>query len=231
MKTDSTKELVIYGNGAMAKVLYYYARRSMNVCGFTVDETCIPEGSKTYCDLPLVPFSQVHETFPPGQFLMIVAVGFIEMNELRMRKHREAKQKGYAFATYVHDSVIVHDNVDIEENCIVLDHVSIHPGCKVGPGTFISSNVNIGHDCVLAPANWINSGVAIAGDCNLGTGCFFGVNSSTAHGITLGARTFVAANTLVNKNTRDDEVYLSAPGELLRLSSKAFLKFSRMLDE
>jgi hypothetical protein len=47
-------------------------------------------------------------------------------------------------------------------------------------------------------------------------------------GVSLGARNFVAANTLVTRATGDDEVYLSAPGERFRLKSKAFLKFSRM---
>jgi tetrahydrodipicolinate N-succinyltransferase len=59
-------------------------------------------------------------------------------------------------------------------------------------------------------------------------GCFFGVNSSAAQGLRIGARNFIAANTLVNKHTEDDQVYLSEPGQLFRLKSQSFLGFSRL---
>jgi len=158
----------------------------------------------------------------------VVAVGFTGMNELRARKSLEVKQKSYSLTSYVHESVCMHDDVAIEENCTILDHVSIHPGCNIGRGTFISSNVNIGHGCMVGANNWINSGVAIAGGCRLGVGCFFGVNSSAAQGLRIGARNFIAANTLVNKHTEDDQVYLSEPGQLFRLKSQSFLGFSRL---
>jgi sugar O-acyltransferase (sialic acid O-acetyltransferase NeuD family) len=219
---------IIYGNGAMAKVLYSYARRSMDIAGFTVDDHCIADGGGSYLGLPLVPFSLVHARFPPSTHNAMIAVGFAEMNGLRARKSAQITEKSYSLASYIHESVCMHDDVTIEENCTILDHVSIHPGCKIGQGSFISSNVNVGHDCVVGAFNWINSGVAIAGGCNLGTGCFFGVNSSAAQGIRIGARNFIAANTLVNKHTGDDQVYLSEPGQLFRLKSRSFLGFSRL---
>jgi sugar O-acyltransferase (sialic acid O-acetyltransferase NeuD family) len=219
---------IIYGNGAMAKVLYSYARRSVDIAGFTVDDHCIADGTGGYLGLPLVPFSRVETRFPPASHDVIIAVGFIEMNGLRARKSLEVRQKSYALASYVHESVYRHDDVAIEENCTILDHVSIHPGCTIGRGTFISSNVNVGHDCTVGPFNWINSGVSIAGGCRLGEGCFFGVNASAAQGLRIGARNFIAANTLVNRNTEDDQVYLSEPGQLFRLKSRPFLGFSRM---
>lgn len=220
---------LIYGNGAMARVLHSYARRSMDVCGFTVDDSCIADDASSFCGLPLVPFSRVQDTFDPATCKMIIAMGFIEMNELRERKYAEACQKGYSFASFVHESVIIHDDVVIEDNCIILDHVSIHPGCRIGQGTFISSNVNIGHDCVLGSSTWVCSGVSVAGGCEIGPGCFLGVNASLGHWVRLGARNFIGANTLITKSTEADQVYLSASGELFRLNSKSFLKFSRVL--
>ena len=221
--------IVIYGNGAMAKVLHSYARGCMDVSGFTVDDSCISGGASTFCGLPLVPFSRVQEIFDPAGYQMIIAMGFIDMNSLRERKYEEARAKGYSFGKFVHESVVSHDDVTIQDNCIILDHVSIHPGCSIGQGTFMSSNVNVGHDCIIGSSNFINSGVSIAGGCQIGAGCFFGVNASLGNGVQIGARNFIAANTLVNKSTRDNEVYLSEPGQLFRLNSRSFLKFSRVL--
>ena len=224
-----TMNVVIYGNGAMARVLHSYVRHRLDVGGFTVDDACIAPGVSTFCGLPLIPFSRTQEVFDPSVYKMIIAVGFIDMNALRQKKYAEAREKGYSFASFVHESVFPHDEVTIADNCIILDLVSIHPGCRIGQGTFVSSNVNIGHDCSIGPSNWICSGVSIGGGCQIGAGCFFGVNAAVAHGVRVGARNFIAANTLVNKDTNDDEVYLSEPGQRFRLSSRAFLKFARVL--
>lgn len=221
--------LVIYGNGAMAKLLYSFARRRMNVVGFTVDDHCIAEGNATFRGLPLVPFSEVERHFPPSTCEMITAVGYGEMNELRERKYHEAKARGYRFASYMHESVFLHDGVEIEENCIVLDQVSIHVDCRIGHSSFISSNVNIGHDCRIGRASWINSGVAIAGGCDIGSHAFFGVNACVGQGIRMGRQNFVGANTLISRPTGDGEVHLSEPGMKFKLNSKAFLRFSPAL--
>ncbi|MDI6774083.1 MAG: acetyltransferase [Verrucomicrobiota bacterium] len=212
----------------MARVVYSYARHTMEVRGFTVDDSRIAEGASTFCGLPLVPFSTVQETFTPSENRMLIAMGFVDMNELREKKCMEAYGKGYSFARFVHESVCAHDDVVIEDNCIILEHSSIHPGSQIGQGTFVCGNVNIGHDCTIGPWNWINAGVSIAGGCQVGPGCFFGVNSCLGQGVRLGARNFLAANTLVNRNTRDNEVYLSEPGQPFRLDSKSFLKFGRL---
>ena len=223
-------QIVIYGNGSMARVLYSYARRSMDVRGFTVDDVCIQPGDDTLCGLPLIPFSRVLEAFNPSEYTMIIAIGFIEMNELRERKYNEAKAMGYSFTNYIHPSFILHDDVRIGENCIIYENVAVHPGSSIGNSVFITANASIGHDCRIEHSNWINSGVSIAGGVHVRPGCFFGVNACVAHGVTIGARNFIGANTLIGKNTGDDEVYLSETGQLFRMKSKAFLKFSRMLD-
>ena len=222
-------KIIIYGNGAMAKVLYSYARSCFDVCGFTVDDCCIKEGENDFCSLPLVGFSKVQEKFDPKEYKMISSVGFLDMNELREKKYDEAKAKGYGFASYIDKSVKIHDGVVIEENCIILDFVSIHPNSIIKKGTFISSNVNFGHDCAIGAYNWINAGVSMAGCCKVGKGCFFGVNATLANGVKLGERNFIAAGTVVNKETKDDEVYISEPSQLFRLSSKKFLKFANII--
>ncbi len=221
------KKLLIYGNGAMARLLYSYARHDREICGFTVDDHCMIK-QNSFCGLALVPFSQVETIFDPSDCEMIVAVGFIEMNDLRARKFEEARVKGYSFGSYVHASMVRNDDVSIGKNCVILDHVAIHPGCTIQSGVFIAGNVNIGHDCNVGADSWINAGVTIAGGCTVGERCFFGVNSSLGHGVKLGVQNFIAANTFVGRDTRDNEVYLSEPGQLFRLKSQAFLKFSRI---
>lgn len=221
--------VVIYGVGAIARLVFSYVRRHRSVLGFTVDDALVASEDARFCDLPLARWSGAERIYDPAACEMLIAVGFREMNELRRRKHAEGKAKGYRFASYVDPGVIHHDGVTIGENCVVLDHVSIHPGCTLGPSVFISSTVNLGHDCTIGDGAWINSGVAVGGGTRIGEGAFLGVNAAIGHGVTLGPRTFVGANTLVDRDTEPDAVMLSPPGEKFRLKSEAFLRFARLV--
>lgn len=218
---------VIYGNGAMARTVYSYARHSLDVAGFTVDESQFDAESATFCGLPLARFGTVTDSFPTATHQMLIAVGYIEMNDLRQRKYQEGRALGYSFASYVHPQFFRHDAVEIADNCIILDFVSIHAGSKIGSSSFISSNVNVGHDCRIGDNNWINSGVSIAGGCSIGPGCFFGVNAATGHKVAVGAKNFIGAHTLITRDTMDAQVHVAESGKLFPLNSDAFLRFSR----
>lgn len=217
------KSTIIYGNGAMARVLHSYARHTMNIVAFTVDDQCIAPDATSFCGLPLLPFSAVSRVFAPPEHSLIVAVGYLQMNALRRRKRDEARILGYAPASYVHPDVMRHDGTSIGEGCIILDHVSIHPGSRINDGTFISSNVNIGHDCVVGDGSWINAGVAMAGGSRIGSDSFLGVNASVGHGVSIGERNYIAANTFIGTNTEADQVYLSEAGQRLKMRSLDFL--------
>ena len=219
-------KLVIYGTGAMARVLYSYLRLDgLEVVAFTVDDHCIPDDRVEFGGLPLVPFSRVVERFDSATHEILVTVGYRDMNAMRARKCDEVRKMGFRLARYVHSSVLVHDDVVFGDNCMVLDQVSIHPGTRVGDGVFISSNVNIGHDGVLGDMCWINSGVAIAGGVRIGERTFIGVNATLSDGIEIGNDNFIGANTLVSRSTESGEVMLSPPGEKFRLDSHSFLRF------
>jgi len=221
MKTN--KSTIIYGNGSMAKVLYSYMKHDYNIVGFCVDKCCIKDDK--FMGLPLVAFEEVEKTFLPKDCQMINSIGFVQMNELRKNRSLVAKSKGYELISYIDKSVKLHDDVEVGENCIILDLVSIHPGTKINAGTFISSNVSIGHDCNIGEYNWINSGVSIAGYADIGECGFWGVNSSCGNNVKIGSHNYISANTFISRKTNDNEVYLTPNGELFKLSSTNFLKF------
>jgi len=223
-KPAKKKQLIIYGNGHMAKMVYQFVKHDFEVLAFTVDESCME--ATELCGLPIIPFDGVEKHFSPELCYMLIAVGFVEMNGVRERKHLEAKSKGFNFVNYVHSSVVWHDSLTIGENNVILDHASIHPYTSIGNGNFISSNSNIGHGCFIGDNNWINAGVSVAGETSIENNVFLGVNSAVGHGLAVKDKTFVGACTQINRDTELGSVYLSESGEKHRLGSEAFLRFS-----
>lgn len=221
------KKLIIYGNGHMAKMLHQFVKAEFNVVAFTVDRQCITDNGLV--GLPVIPFDEIENHYSTSECCMLVAVGYVQMNDVREKKYLEAKQKGYKFINYIHPSVVMHDELVIGENNIILDHASVHPYTAIGNGNFISSNSNVGHGCQLGDNNWINGGVSIGGETVIENKAFLGVNSAVGHGVVIKSGTFIGGSTLISRDTEPDGVYLASSGEKHRLNSKAFLKFSGIM--
>ena len=218
------KKVIIYGNGKIAKIIYQFVKKQFDVIAFTVDESYIEESSVE--GLPLIAFEHVQDKFSIKEHKMLIAVGYVQMNNIREQKYIEAKKKGYNFINYIHPSVEMHENLKIGENNIILDHATIQPYANLGNTNFLWSNAVVAHGCVVGNANWIASGVVISGDTIIKSNCFFGVNATIGHNITIENENFIGANTLVTKNTSEKEVFISKEGEKFRLDSQRFLKFT-----
>jgi sugar O-acyltransferase (sialic acid O-acetyltransferase NeuD family) len=218
------KNLIIYGNGKIAKVIYQYTKKKYNVIGFTVEEKF--RFANLFENKPLVSFENIEEIYDSKEHLMIIAVGYVEMNDIRQKIFNEVKFKGYNIINFIDKSVIIHDDIKIGVGNIILDNVSIQPGATIGDNNFIWSNATIAHGCVIHNDSWIASGATIGGDTILDSGCFIGLNSTIGHNIQIAKNTFIGANCLVTKNTSADSVYVSKDSNVIRIDSKRFLKFS-----
>jgi sugar O-acyltransferase (sialic acid O-acetyltransferase NeuD family) len=217
------QKLIIYGNGHMARTFYHFARLEYEVTAFTVDRSVL--NTVDIEGIPVIPFDSIERHMPPADHRMITAVGFIEMNRLRERKYREAKQKGYGFVNYIHPSVVRHSNFELGENNIVLEHASIHPYTRFGHSNFLCSNISIGHGCRINDNCWINSGVSIGGGTTIESGCVLGINASIEANLVIAEGCYVGANTLIAKSTSANSTYVSASGERFPLTSVEFLSF------
>jgi sugar O-acyltransferase (sialic acid O-acetyltransferase NeuD family) len=221
---NNKENIIIYGNGRIAKILSHYLSQSFNVKAFTVDDEFIVETSLE--GISVVPFSKVEILYPPEDYKMFIAVGYVQMNDIRALKFNEATEKGYKLPNYVHSSVHIHKNFKMGSGNIILDHVSVQPYSSMGDNNIIWSNAVIAHGCQLGDTNWVTSGTVIAGDSILKSQCFLGINCTVGHNVTVEDKSFIGANTAVTKNTQPGEVYISKDGIKYRLDSSRFLKFA-----
>jgi len=215
------KELVIYGNGQMASMLYSYLIKDFNIVAFTTDSVAI--NSSNFLGLPVVPFDELRNKYDPKKFAIIIAVGFSDMNSLRVSRYEMVKAMGYSVMSYTHPTVEL-TNCQIGENVIILENTSIHPGSTIEDCTFISSNTNIGHDCIVRKGAWINGCVGVGGSTIIGKNCFIGIGAVIVNNIELSEMTYIGANSLVSKNTGPGDVLISKSADLIPMKSVNFLK-------
>ena len=95
MKNPANKKVILYGNGSVAQTTYFYFTHDSpyQVAAFTIDRQYLKED--TLLELPVVPFENIDEIFPPEEFDMHIAVGHVRINRIRAEKYERAKALGY----------------------------------------------------------------------------------------------------------------------------------------
>ena len=221
-------KIVIFGAGKIADEAYFYLTNDSphEVVAFTVDEEHLHVSEKL--GLPVVAFADVVREFPPVDFKMFVAVGYQDLNKFRARKYEEAKAKGYELISYVSSRASNVGNVEIGDNCFVLEFVTIQPCSKVGNNVFLWSGNHVGHHASVGDHCYIAGQVVISGNTKVEPYCFIGVGAMLGHEITIGRESFIGAGSLITKNVEPASVYIAADTPKFRLDSASFLRLTKM---
>src|SRR5258705_8036894 len=119
-------KVVIFGAGKIADEAYFYLTNDSphQIVAFTVDRAFLTAEEKL--GLPVVPFEEVQNKYPPGDHKMFVAVGYQDLNRFRAQKYAEARAKEYEHVSYVSSHASNLGGVEIGYNCFVLEFATIH---------------------------------------------------------------------------------------------------------
>lgn len=219
------KKIVIFGCESFAEIVYYYFTHDSEyeVIAFTVTGSHIQEDKRTLFDLPVVPFEDVQDMYPPSEFSMYVAVGYVNVNKTRERFFHEAKAKGYSLATYVSTKATVFTD-KIGENCFILEDNTVQPFVTIGDDVICWSGNHIGHHSKIEDHCYITSHVVISGHCCIKERSFLGVNATLRDNITIAEDNVIGAGAVILKNTKPRQVFATRTTEIFPRTSDQLLK-------
>ena len=221
-------KIVIFGDGKYADVAYFYLTNDSphEVVAFTADKKFITK--KELFDLPVISFEEIEDKYPPDGFQMMIAVGYQNLNRLRATKYLEAKEKGYELISYISSRASNFGDVEVGDNCFILENNSVQPCSKIGNDVTIWSNNVIGHHATIKDHCYISGHVIISGSSVVEDYCFLGVNTTIGHEITIGRESLIGAGTLITKNVGPKSVYITPDTDKYRLDSATFLRLTKM---
>ncbi len=221
-------KVVIFGEGKFAEEVYYYLTNDSphEIVAFTADSDFITKD--TLLNLPVIPFETVENRYPPDDFKMFIALGYQRLNDLRASKYGAAKEKGYELISYVSSRAVNFGNVEVGDNCLILENNSINPLSKIGNNVTLWCGNHIGHHSTIKDHCFLAGQVVISGTTVIMPYCFLGVNSTIGHEITIGERNLVGAGSLITKSTEPGSVFISQDTEKYRLDVDYFLRISRL---
>ena len=216
---EQAVKVVLFGNAAVAATCYTRLTydSSYEVVGFTVDRDYMQE--EEYCGLPMVPFEEVSAVFPPEHYRMMVCVGYVQVNQIRTDRCREAKSMGYQLINYVSSQATIWPGQVLGQNCRIGSNTVLQPYAKIANNVFIGDGVVIGHHTIIEDNCFIASGVMIAGGVTVGEFSFLGTGAVIRNRITIGKKNIIGAGAVILENTRERGVYLAAAAEDLGITS------------
>jgi len=221
-------KVIIFGAGKIADEAYFYLTNDSphEIVAFTVDSAYLT--ARENHGLPVIPFEEIQEQYPPVDHKMFVAVGYQDLNRFRARKYAEAKAKNYELISYISSRAANLGNVEVGDNCFVLEFATIQPCSRIGNDVFIWSGNHIGHHATIGDHCYIAGNAVISGNTRIGPYCFVGVSATIGHEVTIGAASFIGAGCLITKNAEEKSVYISPDTPKFRLDSSAFLRLTKM---
>ena len=210
---QKSKKALIFGASGFAEVVHFYLTNDSDydVVAFTTTKDALSKD--TLLGLPIVPFEEVEKWYPPTEYEMFIAVGYINMNKSRAHFFKEAKIRGYKCLTYVSSKATCWSK-EIGENCFIFEDNTIQPFVRIGNNVILWSGNHLGHHSEIGDHCFISSHVVISGHCLVKEYTFIGVNATLRDALTIGRENIIGAGALILKDTKDKEVYAARRTEV-----------------
>ncbi len=216
------EKIFLIGASETAYMAYEYFTHdsSYEVCGFAVEAEFIV--NKEFLGLPVVPFEECEKYYPPDEYKVFVAIISTQLNYARTRLYNLAKEKGYEFASYISSKASVWHNVEIGENCFILEYNLLQPFVKIGNNVILWCGNMIGHRSEVEDNCFLAGHVIIAGKTRIGKNCFLGINTSISDTLEIGDGCFIGMASAVTKSTEPNSVYIGNPAKKYPISAKEY---------
>ena len=216
----SENKIIIFGTGEFAQEIFQYIEKfsKLKVVAFTIHKEFIKE--KKLYEKPIIPFEEIENNYSPNEVSMIICIGFSKMNKKRERVFLEVKKKNYKLENFIHPSNYVWDELEIGENCIILENNVIRPHVKIGNNVIIENNNVISHHCIIKDNCYITSQAIVAGHVTIESNCFLGINCTIRNRIKIEKESLIGAGAVILKNTKEKEVYSANTFMLSRKSDE-----------
>jgi sugar O-acyltransferase (sialic acid O-acetyltransferase NeuD family) len=206
-------KVIVFGVQELSEIAHYYLTSDSEheVVAFTVNQQYIKETK--FRGLPVVPYENIVNLYPPDDFKMFIPMSARKMNTLREKVYLSAKSLGYELISYVNSKASICGN-QVGDNCFFLENSTIHPFTKIGNNIMMLSTIHIGHHSVLHDHITINSHVAIGGHTEVGSYSTLGVGTVVRNDLKIAPGTFSGVGSCIVRDTQAWSVYMGNPAKI-----------------
>jgi sugar O-acyltransferase (sialic acid O-acetyltransferase NeuD family) len=209
-----SQPVIVLGGGGHAKVLIH----TLQLLSIKILGVCAPSREKVRTELSSywIGDDEVINNYPIDSIWLVNGLGTIGCTKNRRDLFQKFKELGYHFASVIHPSAIIADDVTLAEGVQIMAGSVIQPGSKIGSNTIINTKTSVDHDCVIGNHTHLAPGVTICGEVHIGDEVHIGTGANVIQGIKIGSNCLVGAGSLIIKNIRDGLKVAGVPAKEMR---------------
>ncbi len=201
------KKLIIIGIGETAKLAYEYFMYDSDYkpCAFAVSKKY--KSMDFLYEIPVVNMEDLDQRYSMNEYEVFVAIGSGQLNTERERVYKYIKSLGFKLASYISSKSFIWQNVEIGENCFIMENVTIQPFAKLGNNIIMFPDSLVAHSSNICDNCFISSGCIVSGFCHIGFNTFLGANSTISDNVNIGNFNYIGMGSAIHRNTEDDKLY------------------------
>jgi sugar O-acyltransferase (sialic acid O-acetyltransferase NeuD family) len=138
--------------------------------------------------------------YSPDSVGLVNGIGSVSSMENRKVIYEKFKEWGYLFATVIHPSAVVADDLHIGEGAQIMAGAIVQTGCAIGYNSIINSGAIVDHHCKIGNHTHISPGAVLSGGVQVDDMVHIGTAATIIQGITIGEHTLVGAGSVVINN-------------------------------
>ena len=143
--------------------------------------------------------SSVEDYEPCENDLFLCAIG----KPADRRTYTEIIQReGGRFATLVHPTAVVGDNITLGQGVMIAPHAVLTSDMRLGDSVYVGPLSCLSHDNVIGDWCQISGHCSLGGAVTIEEGCFFGIGAIVVPGVRIGRNAYVGIGSVVLKSVR-----------------------------
>lgn len=206
------RDIIIIGAGGHGIEMALLARRcGRKVRGF-LDNTHDKQG-KIISQVPVLGSIETRNTYVDCDFL--IAIGSPRRRERVIRDFFSGYE--YQFATLIDPTVIIGENVIIEDGSMICAGSVLTINITIGKHSIVNINSTLSHGVQLGSFVTIAPNVAIAGDVKIDDLVEIGLNASLKEKLVVARGAFVGMGAVLVKSVEENHVMVGNPAKFLKI--------------
>ena len=203
------KRIVIAGAGGFGREVHSWLVTSPHYCATeSIEEIVFINDVAPAVDLPAPVVSTVSDFYPDPNDLVICAIG---SPADRQEMTSTLTSRGAVFATFVHDSTVIGNNVTLGEGTVICPGVILTTDITVGRHVHININSSVGHDVRVHDFVTISPSCNLMGGATVMHNAFLGTATTMVPGTTIHQNTVIGAGSVVVKDIEAEVVAFGNP--------------------
>jgi len=205
----TNKPVILIGNGGHATVLAeVLLQQNRSIIGFTA-----PEKQENRFGIHYLGTDDAIDKYNHKDIELVLGIGSVNVSTIREKIFNQYKEKGYTFASVIHQSAIISTYSKLEEGIQIMAGAVIEAFAEIADNTIVNTSSSINHNCRIGKHCHISPGATLSGNVTIGDLSHIGAGSTVIQNVQIGSHVLIGAGSLVLHHIEDNSKAFGVPAK------------------